>query len=140
MTFKCKDLKEVKQGAMWASGRRAFSTEGTISAKALGPPYMLEEVWLEQSELGGLPRIQGKEGGRSPSCWEPALLPSTAVKAGAIRAHCLEEAAGELGISRPAVLLKAHGFQPVLCYHWRTGAGTLKPRVLPWGGDIAAET
>lgn len=87
---------------------------GHNQCKGSGPPYMLEEAWLEQSELGGLPRIQGKEGGRSPSCWEPALLPSTAVKAGAIRAHCLEEAAGELGISRPVVLLKAHGFQPVL--------------------------
>lgn len=51
---------------------------------------MLEEVWLEQDELGELRIIQGKERA-SYAHLHCQLL-------GQIRAHCLEEAAGELGL------------------------------------------
>jgi len=55
----------------------------------------LEDVWLEQSELGEFLRILGKDRHRSVGSWEPAVGSAIAVRAQVIRVHCLEEVVGD---------------------------------------------
>lgn len=68
---------------------------------------------MESSEFGELHRIQGRARRRQEAgewIWGPAMLTSIAVRVGAIWAHCWEDAAGEMGLLGPVVLLKAHIF------------------------------